>query len=105
MSGKINCVEGSGNVYRDLGFRNPDEWAAMASVASKVYDIIEERGLSQKEAGAILGITQGRVFDLKRGQLEKFSLGKLLSFLTALGQDVEIVVRPKAEEVAHISVG
>ena len=85
MSGKIDCVEGSGNVYRDLGFRNPDEWAAKASVASKVYDIIEERRLNQKEAGAILGITQGRASDMKRGQLDKFSLGKLLAFLNAQG--------------------
>ncbi len=104
MSEKVDYVKGSGNVYRDLGFRNPDEWAAKASVASKVYDIIEERGLTQKEAGAILGIMQGRVSDLKRGQLDKFSLEKLLSFLTALDQDVDIIVRPKAEEVAHISV-
>ena len=84
MSDRIGYVKGSGNVYRDLGFRNPDEWATKAEIASKVYDIIEERGLTQREAGEILGIAQGRVSDLRRGQFDKFSLEKLLSFLVGL---------------------
>ncbi len=104
MEDRIEYVGGSGNVYKDLGFKNPDEWTARAGIASKVYDIVEERGLTQKEAGEILGIAQGRVSDLKRGQLDRFSLEKLLSFLIALDRDVDILVRPKARDIAHISV-
>jgi len=104
MSDRIEHVKGSGNVYKDLGFRNPDEWSMKADIASKVYDIIEERGLTQREAGEILGIAQGRVSDMKRGQFDKFSLEKLLSFLVALDRDVDIFVRPKARDIAHVRV-
>jgi predicted XRE-type DNA-binding protein len=100
----VEYHEGSGNVYKDLGFENPEEWATKAGLASKILDLIEVRKLTQKEAGHLLGIAQGRVSDLKRGQFDKFSVEKLLSFLNALGHDVDIVIRPKAAEVAQITV-
>ena len=70
----------------------------------KILGIIEENGLTQKDAGALLGIAQGRVSDLKRGQFDKFSVERLLTFLNALDRDVDIVIRPKVEAVAHITV-
>jgi len=100
----IEYYEGSGNVYKDVGFENPEEWATKAHIATKIFHLIEERHLTQKQAGEIFGIAQGRVSDLKRGQFDKFSVEKLLSFLNALGQDVDIVIRPKAMETAHIQV-
>ena len=100
----IEYCEGSGNVYQDLDFNNPAEWETKARIATKIFDLIAERKLTQKQAGEILGIAQGRVPDLRRGQFDKFSVEKLLSFLNALGQDVDIVIRPKAETVAHIYV-
>ena len=103
-NGDIESYEGSGNVYKDLGFENPEEWATKACIATKIFHLIEKRGLTQKQAGEILAIAQGRVSDLKRGQFDKFSVEKLLCFLNALDQDVNIVIRPKAQETAQIYV-
>jgi len=58
----------------------------------------------KKKAGQLFGIAQGRVSDLKRGQFDKFSVEKLLSFLNALDHDVNIIIRPKAAKVAQITV-
>ena len=102
--GNTEYYEGSTNVYADLGYANPEEWSLKASIATKLLGIIEENGLTQKNAGTLLGIAQGRVSDLKRGQFGKFSVEKLLTFLNALDRDVDIVIRPKVEEVAHITV-
>jgi len=102
--GDIQYYEGSENVYEDLGFKNPQEWATKARIATKIFRLIEERGLTQKQAGEILGIAQGRVSDLRRGQFDKFSVEKLMSFLNSLDQDVDIVIRPKAQETAGIQV-
>ena len=102
--GDIEYCEGSNNVYQDLGFDNPEEWATKAHIATKVFHLIKDRGLTQKQAGEILGIAQGRISDLKRGQFDKFSVEKLLCFLNALDQDVDIIIRPKARETAHIHV-
>ena len=102
--GDTEYYEGSTNVYADLGYANPEEWALKASIATKILAIIEENDLTQKDAGTLLGIAQGRVSDLKRGQFDKFSVEKLLVFLNALDRDVDIVIRPKEKEVAHITV-
>lgn len=100
----VEYYEGTGNVYKDLGFKNPEEWTTKARIATAILAMIAARGFTQKEAGHLLGVAQGRVSDLKRGQFDKFSMEKLLSFLNALDQDVDIVIRPKAAEMAHITV-
>jgi predicted XRE-type DNA-binding protein len=61
----------------------------------RVCDIIRERGLTQAEAAKVLGTNQPTVSDLMRDKLSRFSLSRLIEFLTVLGQDVEISVRPR----------
>jgi hypothetical protein len=43
---------------------------------------------------------------LKNYQLDQFSVERLMEFLTALNQDVEIIIRPRALSggAGHISV-
>ena len=102
--GHIEYYEGSGNVYQDLGFKKPEEWATKARIATKIFALLKEQKLTQKQAGEIFGITQGRVSDLKRGQFDKFSVEKLMSFLNALDYDVEIRMHPKVAEAAQVYV-
>jgi len=59
------------------------------------YPIVAEQGWSQTEAAHVMGIDQPKVSALVRGHLAPFSAERLLSFLIALDQDVEIVVKPK----------
>lgn len=99
-------VRGSGNVFKDLGFENPEEELAKARLASMIYDIIEERGLRQAEAAKILGIDQPKVSALKNGRLGGFSMERLFSFLGKLDRDIEIVIRerPKDKPSTEISI-
>jgi predicted XRE-type DNA-binding protein len=66
--------------------------------------LIKDRGLTQAKAGAILGIKQPHVSGLMRGQSGNFSVERLMDFLTALGQDVEITVRPTRKEHGGVSL-
>lgn len=86
----------SNHVYRDMEYNNPEDWATKAALTSKIYDIIETRGWTQKQAADVLRIDQPGVSDLKRGRLRRFSIARLISFLRALDQEVEIVIRPKS---------
>jgi predicted XRE-type DNA-binding protein len=86
---------GSGNVYQDLGFSNPKKWSTKARIASKIFDMIEDLKLTQKETAKIFEIAPGRQSDLRRGPFNKFSLETLFSFLQAFDQEAEIVFRPK----------
>ena len=103
---KIEYEESSGNVFKDLGLPNPEERLAKARLASLIYDIIEERGLTQVEAARILGISQPKISALRNGRLAGFSIERLFSFLRKLDHDIEIVVRerPKDRPEAEISI-
>ena len=91
-------VGSSSNVFADLGLSNPEERLLKAELASKISSLIEQKNLTQIEAGELLGIDQPKVSALTRGKLEGFSAERLLRFLNALGSDVEIVVKPKPED-------
>ena len=99
-------VVGSGNVFADLGLPDADELLAKAELARRIGGIIDGRDLTQTEAARLLGTSQPPVSDLVRGKLDRFSMDQLLHFLTALGCDVEIVVRekPRTRDRARLSV-
>jgi predicted XRE-type DNA-binding protein len=95
----IQVTEGSGNVFADLGFRNSERELLKADLTLQIYRLIKGRNLTQAQAGEVLGIKQPHVSALMRGQSGNFSVERLMEFLTALGQDVEIRVR--AARKAH----
>ena len=85
---------GSGNVFRDLGIPNAEEHLIKAQLVFKIERIMAQRGLNQEEAAQLLGVGQPDVSKMLRGEFEKFSVERLMKFLVALHQDVEIVVKP-----------
>jgi predicted XRE-type DNA-binding protein len=68
--------------------------------------ILEKRGLTQTEAARVLGVNQPKVSALKGYKLEGFSVERLMRFVTALGQDVVIEIRPRkrAKGVGEVRV-
>lgn len=101
---KVAVRPGSGNVFADLGFANPEREALKARLILQIYRLIKQRGITQAEAGAILGIRQPNVSALMRGQSGAFSVERLMAFLTALGQDVQIRVTPTRKQQGAMSV-
>jgi len=105
MSDPVKVRRSGGNVFADLGIANPEEYLAKADLAASIQAAIEMRGLTQKQAGALLGISQPKVSTLLKGKLDGFSTDRLLRFLTLLGSDVTISVsRPDARKVGRVSV-
>lgn len=92
MSTKV--TKSSGNVYADLGLKNPDEHALKAELVRQIAAVMKDQELTQTAAARRLGIEQPDVSKLLRGHFRQFSVERLMRFLVALGQDVEIVVRP-----------
>jgi predicted XRE-type DNA-binding protein len=99
-----SVTEGSGNVFADLGLPNPEQEMMKARLTMQIYHIIRENGLTQAQAAQKLGIKQPHVSLLMRNRAGSFSVGRLMEFLTALGQDVQIVVRPSRKEHGKMSV-
>jgi predicted XRE-type DNA-binding protein len=100
--------ESSGNVFTDLGFPNSKQELVKAKLTVQIYQLLKERGLTQNEAAKVLGTTQAQVSALMRCRPVSVSVGRLMEFLTILGQDVELTVRPtairKKGQHGHMSV-
>ena len=96
-------IIGSGNVFKDLGFEKPEEELTKVRLASIINDIIEERGLTQDQAGKILGVNQPKISALKNGRLKGFSIERLFSFLEKLDQHIEITVTDRSKVKAKRS--
>jgi len=93
----VRVERGSGNVFADLGFSNPDLALAKAELVQRILKLIEERKLTQTKAAKLLGLDQPKVSALVRGRVEVYSIDRLFRFLTAIGQRVEINVRPNMD--------
>jgi predicted XRE-type DNA-binding protein len=94
MSKKLDYEVGSGNVFADIGLPNAEEHLIKAQLVYKIDRLMKGHGLKQVEAAKLFGIKQPDVSNMLRGDFRQFSVERLLRFLVALGQDVEIVVKP-----------
>lgn len=97
----IPVEEGSGNVYRDLGYPDSGAMLIKAQLAAKIAELVQRRALTQAQTAAILGLTQPKVCALLKGRFRGISEHRLLECLTRLGRDVQIVVKPKPKSHSH----
>lgn len=83
----------SANVFADRSFADAAELDVKVRLTAEIVRLINARGLSQVAAAAALKINQPKVSALKHYKLDGFSVERLMTFLLALGQDVEIRIR------------
>src|SRR5579885_3582116 len=100
----VRVTPSAGNVCADLNLPNPDEWLAKAELARRISELIEQRGLSQRQAATLLGVKQPQVSAVMRGLLEGFTTDRLFRFLNGLGQEIKIVVHPAARSKKRGSI-
>jgi predicted XRE-type DNA-binding protein len=103
---RIEVEAGSGNVFADLGFPDAKERSLKVELAVEVNRILTGRGLAQEQAAKVLGMRQPHVSELARYRLDRFSVERLMDFLTRLGKDVEIRIatRPSGRRRAGVQV-
>ena len=99
-------IRGTGNVFADLGYADAEERQTKLRLAHAINGVIARRRLSQAAAAEKLGVNQPKVSALANYKLDGFSVERLMTFLTALDQDVEIVIRrkPRSRAAGRISV-
>ena len=103
---RARVTRGSGNVFADLKFPDAAERQAKLRLAYALNQAVDGRKLSQADAAKVLGVTQPKVSALRHYKLAGFSVERLMNLLTALDQDVEIVIRrkPRSRKGGRISV-
>lgn len=86
---------GGESVFADLGFDAPEIEQFKSELVARIGTVITELRLTQTAAGKLMGIDQPKVSALLQGRFGGYSVDRLLRFLTALDQDVEVVIRKK----------
>ncbi|HEY1430719.1 MAG TPA: helix-turn-helix transcriptional regulator [Stellaceae bacterium] len=95
----------SGNVFGDLGMPNSEQELLKAELTVQIFKLIRERKLAQSKAAELLGTTRAQVSALMRCRPVSISVGRLMEFLTILGQDVEVTLKPASTRTTeHMSV-
>lgn len=99
-------TRGSGNVFADLGYPDAEERQTKLRLAHAINGVIARRRLTQGAAAEKLGVNQPKVSALVNYKLDGFSVERLMTFLTSLDQDVEIVIKrkPRSRTAGRISV-
>ena len=90
--------QGTDNVLADPGFDDAEELPAK-TIAVKLNELIDKRGLIQTEAARLIDMTQPKVSQIRRYKLRNISLERLMQALGSLDQHVEVVVRPAAARI------
>ena len=72
-----------------------------ADLAVEIYNIIEAQKLTQAKAGKILGVDPSDISRLKKGDFNRFSVERLLTFLNRFNRDIEIRITPAENRDGH----
>jgi predicted XRE-type DNA-binding protein len=96
-----------GNIFADLELPDPDELLLKAKLVVEFQRLLDELSLTQTAASRMIGVAQPDLSNLLRGSLRGFSVERIMRMLTALGQNVEIVLQPHGAETKarRIAVG
>ena len=99
MSKSIKVEEGSGNIFKDLGFSGEvsEKELLKAQLGTEIFRILKERKLTQVEAPKLLGIKHTEVSRLKAAKLSDYSVERLMRFLNQLNRDIEIRIIPSED--------
>ena len=90
---KIEYEIGSGNVFKDLGIPNPEEYLAKTRLAFIIEDLIAESGLELDEVAKILNLNRTQLSTLLDGLLDDFSIDQLFSMSRTLDRKIKTDTR------------
>ncbi|MYE02828.1 MAG: XRE family transcriptional regulator [Alphaproteobacteria bacterium] len=89
----LELVEGSGNVFRDLGDPDADLKQAKAILAARIVAVLDERGLSVRKAAALTRFAAADFSRIRNADLGRFTLDRLMKMLAALDDRLRVTLR------------
>ena len=104
---KIETVKGTGNVFRDLGRPDAELQQLKALLAAEIVRALDERSLTVRKAESITRIAAADFSRIRNADLGRFTVDRLMTVLSRLGQKVDVAVTVRRKKVAefHIALG
>ena len=100
--GDLETVRGSGNVFRDFGEPDADVKQAKAMLAARIIGILDDRKLSTRQAGELVGIDQSEFVRIRRAKLDRFTIDRLMRIVSRLDPQVRMVVSEASPQPAAV---
>ena len=93
-------VDGSGNLFRDLGLPNPELRQLKALLAAQIIRVLDDRDLTARQAQVETGIAAADFSRIRHVNLARFTVDRLMTILDRLGQDVDVSVTVQPRRAA-----
>ena len=93
MSDDMEIIRGSGNVFRDFGIPDADREHLRALLAARIIGVLDDRKLTVRAAHEMTGFAAADFSRIRRANLGRFTIDRLMSILAGLGQEVEVTVK------------
>ena len=99
-AGVTQVSRAGGNVFADLGYspRLAENLQLRSDLMSEAVRLIE--GMTQVQAATLLGVSQPRISELKRGHIERFTVDALVNMLGEAGVRVRISLSRRRRRAA-----
>ena len=91
-SDDFELIRGSGNVYADLGIKNPEQRQLRAILAAEIGKTLADEKLTVRAAEKITGVAAADFSRIRQAKLKGFTIDRLMTILDRLGRDVEVSV-------------
>ena len=103
---EFEVVRGSGNVFHDFDIPNADAEQLRSILAAQIIKTLDERSLTVREAESLTGIAAADFSRIRRANLRRFTIDRLMTILNRLSRQVEVtvVVRPFVNGQQNVAV-
>ena len=91
-SDDLDIIRGSGNVFRDLGHPDADREQLRALLAARIIGVLDDRKLTVRAAQELTGIAAADFSRIRKANLGRFTIDRLMTILAGLDQDVDVTV-------------
>ena len=91
-SDDLDIIRGSGNVFRDLGHPDADRKQLRALLAARIIGVLDDRKLTVRAAQELTGIAAADFSRIRKANLGRFTIDRLMTILAGLDQDVDVTV-------------
>ena len=87
-----DVIQGSGDIFSDLGFADAPVMRLKSRVASEIARALDRRELTVRAAATATGATAADISRIRNADLDRFTLDRLVRIAERLGCRVEIKV-------------
>jgi predicted XRE-type DNA-binding protein len=88
----FELIRGTGNVYADLGMKEPEQRQLRAILAGEISKTLATDNLTVRAAEKITGVAAADFSHIRQAKLKGFTIDRLMTILDRLNRDVQVSV-------------